>query len=60
MDINLKNYLDNKFTSQEWSFEQIDMMGLTDKELLKIMTPEELKEMKEYFEKKSQTPKNSK
>jgi len=55
----MKNkYIDNGLTPKENDFEYLDMMGLTDEELLKIMTPEDLKEMKEYLEKKNQTPKN--
>jgi len=55
----MKNkYIDNGLTPKENDFEYLDMMGLTDAELLEIMTPEALREMKEYFERKSQTPKN--
>lgn len=31
-------------------FEYLDMMGLTDKELLELMSPAALQEMKDYLE----------
>lgn len=34
------------------AWETLDMYAPTDKELLEIMTPDELKEMKEYFKSK--------
>jgi len=34
------------------TWETLDMYGPTDKELLEVMSPDELKEMKEYFESK--------
>jgi len=35
--------------SRQRDFDELDMMGETDENLLKFMTPEELKEMKEYI-----------
>jgi|GEM_PF-3154446 len=36
-------------TDRHRDFDILDMMGETDEELLKVLTPEELKEMKEYI-----------
>ena len=45
----------DKLTPQQRDFEHISMMGLTQKELVEIMTPKELQEMKDYFAKKEKS-----
>ena len=39
-------------TAKQMDWEQLDMLGASQEELEKIMTPEEIKEMKEYFNNK--------
>ncbi len=49
----ITNFYDTNLTPEQNSFEELDMMGLSDAELLKLMTPEKIKEMKDYLASKT-------
>jgi hypothetical protein len=48
-----------KLTPKQMDYEQLDMLGVTDKELTKIMTPVEIEDMKDYLANKQERIKSN-